>query len=195
MLYSEIKRWLYRGQRPNGIARMLNGAWAVVASSGIASHYVVTLEVTGRRSGRTASLPVVVALGRDSAIWYRCWESTSSGFRMSVPPRGERSSATAAVRRTSSKRCPPTNALRSSRRTSSAPMEPGPMCPSTKMRPWRHLNRWPRISRCSGGDQEGGVSDEAWRATAVRAPFERTCSASALSFVALMQPTRSCEVS
>lgn len=61
-MYSEIKRWLYRGQRPNGIARMLNGAWAMVASSGIASHYVVTLEVTGRKSGRTISLPVVVAL-------------------------------------------------------------------------------------------------------------------------------------
>ena len=56
------KQWLYRGQRPNWIARMLNSAWAVVASSGVASNYLVTLEVTGRKSGRTVSLPVVVAV-------------------------------------------------------------------------------------------------------------------------------------
>jgi hypothetical protein len=62
MTYGDIKRWLYRGQHPNGIARMINGAWAVIASSGVASPYVVTLEVIGRTSGRTISLPVVVAI-------------------------------------------------------------------------------------------------------------------------------------
>jgi len=41
---------------------MLNRAWAAVASSGVASNYLVTLEVTGRKSGRTVSLPVVVAV-------------------------------------------------------------------------------------------------------------------------------------
>ena len=41
---------------------MLNRAWAALASSGIASNYLVTLEVTGRKSGRTVSLPVVVAV-------------------------------------------------------------------------------------------------------------------------------------
>jgi deazaflavin-dependent oxidoreductase (nitroreductase family) len=56
------KQWLYRGQRPNWIARMLNRGWAAVASSGITSNYVVTLEVTGRKSGRPVSLPVVVAV-------------------------------------------------------------------------------------------------------------------------------------
>jgi deazaflavin-dependent oxidoreductase (nitroreductase family) len=56
------KQWLYRGQRPNWIARMLNSAWAAVASWGVASNSVVTLEVTGRKSGRTVSLPVVVAV-------------------------------------------------------------------------------------------------------------------------------------
>jgi deazaflavin-dependent oxidoreductase (nitroreductase family) len=59
---SDFTRWLYRGQRPNWIARMLNRAWAAVASSGVASNYLVTLEVTGRKSGRTVSLPVVVAV-------------------------------------------------------------------------------------------------------------------------------------
>jgi deazaflavin-dependent oxidoreductase (nitroreductase family) len=33
-----------------------------VASSGVASNYLVTLEVTGRKSGRIASLPVVIAV-------------------------------------------------------------------------------------------------------------------------------------
>ncbi len=62
MTPSDFKRWLYRGQRPNWIARIVNGAWAAVASSGVASTYLVTLEVTGRKSGRTVSLPVVVAV-------------------------------------------------------------------------------------------------------------------------------------
>lgn len=62
MTLSDVKRWLYRGQRPNWIARMLNRAWAAVASSGVTSNYVVTLEVTGRKSGRTVSFPVVVAV-------------------------------------------------------------------------------------------------------------------------------------
>lgn len=52
---------MYRGQRPNMIARIANRAWATVASSGITSSPVMTLEVTGRKSGRTVSLPVVVA--------------------------------------------------------------------------------------------------------------------------------------
>jgi hypothetical protein len=53
---------MYRGQRPNWIARILNRAWAAVGSSGVASSYLVTLEVIGRTSGRTISLPVVLAV-------------------------------------------------------------------------------------------------------------------------------------
>lgn len=62
MTGSDFRRWLYRGQRSNWIARMLNRAWAVAVSSGAASNLYVTLEVTGRKSGRTVSLPVVVAV-------------------------------------------------------------------------------------------------------------------------------------
>jgi deazaflavin-dependent oxidoreductase (nitroreductase family) len=58
----DFTRWLYHGQRPNWIARLLNRAWATVASSGVTPNYLVTLEVTGRKSGRTVSLPVVVAV-------------------------------------------------------------------------------------------------------------------------------------
>ncbi len=57
-----LRRWLYRGRRPNWIARILNRAWAAVAASGAASNYLVTLEVTGRKSGRTVSLPLVMAV-------------------------------------------------------------------------------------------------------------------------------------
>ncbi len=52
-------RWLYRGQRPNLIARILNRAGEVVASAGVTSSRMVTLEVAGRTSGRIVSLPVV----------------------------------------------------------------------------------------------------------------------------------------
>jgi deazaflavin-dependent oxidoreductase (nitroreductase family) len=62
MSLGDFKRWLYRGQRPNWIARILNRATAAVASSGVASNYLVTLEVTGRKSGRISSLPVVIAI-------------------------------------------------------------------------------------------------------------------------------------
>ena len=62
MTLSDFTRWLYRGQRPNWIARILNRATAAVASSGVASNYLVTLEVTGRKSGRTISLPMVLAV-------------------------------------------------------------------------------------------------------------------------------------
>jgi deazaflavin-dependent oxidoreductase (nitroreductase family) len=56
------KRWLYAGQHPNWIARTLNKAYAIVASSGVTSNYMVTLEVTGRKSGWAVSLPVAVAV-------------------------------------------------------------------------------------------------------------------------------------
>ena len=55
-------RWLYRGNRPNWLARAMNRASAIVGSAGITSNYMETLEVTGRKSGRTFSLPVVIAI-------------------------------------------------------------------------------------------------------------------------------------
>jgi hypothetical protein len=62
MTLSDFTRWLYRGQRPNWIARILNRATATVASLGVASNYLVTLEVIGRKSGRVSSLPLVMAI-------------------------------------------------------------------------------------------------------------------------------------
>ena len=57
-----FKRWLYRGGRPNFLARALNRGWAAVHSSGIAPNFLVTLEVAGRRSGRTISLPLAMVV-------------------------------------------------------------------------------------------------------------------------------------
>ena len=55
-------RWLYRGQRPNAVARSINRVAAAVFARGVAPDYLVTLDVTGRRSGRTISLPLVMAV-------------------------------------------------------------------------------------------------------------------------------------
>ncbi len=62
MAISDFTRWMYRGQQPNWIARILNRAWAAVASLGVAPNYLATLKVTGRKSGQIFSLPVVIAV-------------------------------------------------------------------------------------------------------------------------------------
>ncbi|QLQ40480.2 nitroreductase/quinone reductase family protein [Micromonospora robiginosa] len=54
-------RWMYRGGRPNRLARVLNGLAARQHSAGLGPRHWVTLEVRGRRSGRTVALPLVVA--------------------------------------------------------------------------------------------------------------------------------------
>ena len=52
---------MYRGQRPNWVARLQNNFWAVVHSLGVAPGVLATLEVVGRKSGRMISLPVAIA--------------------------------------------------------------------------------------------------------------------------------------
>ncbi|MFI9846657.1 nitroreductase family deazaflavin-dependent oxidoreductase [Nonomuraea sp. NPDC051941] len=52
--------WLYRGGRPNRVARAMNRAWRVLHSSGLV-RCLVTLEVAGRRTGHVISFPLVVA--------------------------------------------------------------------------------------------------------------------------------------
>ncbi len=55
-----FKRWLYKGGRPNIIARVLNRGWAIFHSLGLFPNYMVTLEVTGRRSGKLISFPLAM---------------------------------------------------------------------------------------------------------------------------------------
>lgn len=57
-----IYRWLYRGGRPNRVAMFLNACSARLHSLGVAPNYAVTLEVPGRQSGRTISLPLVMVI-------------------------------------------------------------------------------------------------------------------------------------
>ena len=60
-LYDDYLRWLYRGGHPNRLARMMNGASAIVFRLGIWPKRVAALEVRGRSTGRTISFPVVIA--------------------------------------------------------------------------------------------------------------------------------------
>ncbi|MFN8486191.1 MAG: nitroreductase/quinone reductase family protein [Caldilineaceae bacterium] len=57
-----LHRWLYRGGRPNWLAAILNRFWATVHALGVAPNYMVTLEVRGRRSGRTINLPLAMVV-------------------------------------------------------------------------------------------------------------------------------------
>ena len=56
MLY----RLLYPGRRPSPVARLVNRAWSWLASRGLTPASVVTLEVKGRRSGRSLCTVLVV---------------------------------------------------------------------------------------------------------------------------------------
>ena len=58
-----FRRWLYRGRRPNWIARLMNRVDAAVSATGIAAKFgAVTLDIVGRASGRTISLPLVMVV-------------------------------------------------------------------------------------------------------------------------------------
>ena len=80
-MWGRIKRAMYRDGRPGPLASLLNRGFAWLHGSRFSPADWVTLEVVGRRSGRTLSLPVAVAvvegerylvsmLGRDAA-WVR----------------------------------------------------------------------------------------------------------------------------
>jgi len=58
---STFYRWLYKGGRPNRLARAMNDLGAAVASLGVARNYMETLEVVGRQSGRVVSFPIVIS--------------------------------------------------------------------------------------------------------------------------------------
>jgi len=62
MFPHSLDRWLYRGGRPNALARALNRGWAWIAGLGVAPNYVVTLEVVGRKSRRPISFPLVMGV-------------------------------------------------------------------------------------------------------------------------------------
>lgn len=57
-----VKRWMYRGGRPNQLTKIINKGWAFIHSLGILPNYLVTLEVVGRQSGKTISFPLAMTV-------------------------------------------------------------------------------------------------------------------------------------
>jgi hypothetical protein len=60
-LYDDYLRRLYRGGRPNRVAKILNRASAIAFGMGMWPTRAAALEVRGRHSGRTISFPIVIA--------------------------------------------------------------------------------------------------------------------------------------
>ena len=55
-----IKRWMYRGGRPNIFAKIQNRGWEILHSLGIFPDRFVTLEVGGRKSGKIVRFPLAM---------------------------------------------------------------------------------------------------------------------------------------
>lgn len=55
-----IKRWMYRGGRPNRLTKIINAGWAFLHTLGIFPRRFVTLQVQGRKSGKTISFPLAM---------------------------------------------------------------------------------------------------------------------------------------
>lgn len=64
-MLGDLKRWMYKDNHPNALARLLNVISAKAHSAGIAPDYMVTLEVPGRKSGNIVSLPLVLVKAAD----------------------------------------------------------------------------------------------------------------------------------
>ncbi len=57
-----LHRWLYRQGRPNRLTKVINWGWAQFHSLGLFPDLMVTLEVVGRRSGKTVSFPLAMVV-------------------------------------------------------------------------------------------------------------------------------------
>ncbi len=57
-----LKRWMYRGGRPNQLTKIINKGWAILHSAGLFPNRFVTLEVVGRQSGKTISFPLAMVV-------------------------------------------------------------------------------------------------------------------------------------
>jgi hypothetical protein len=92
MVWPQVKRWLYRGNRPSAFTRLLNDGVAAMHATGLGPSSWVTLDVVGRKSGRTISFPLVMTvfagerylvsmLGNDAA-WVRNVEAAGGLARL-----------------------------------------------------------------------------------------------------------------
>jgi hypothetical protein len=89
MTLSDFTRWLYRGQRPDWMARILNRAVAAVGSSGVAPNDLVTLEVAGRaaviRSGGREEVQLHEVSADQRAPILKAYLQRAPGARPHVP--------------------------------------------------------------------------------------------------------------
>ena len=60
-----LKRWMYRGGRPNQLTKIINKGWAFIHSLGILPDELVTLEVVGRQSGKMIRFPLAMTVMND----------------------------------------------------------------------------------------------------------------------------------
>jgi hypothetical protein len=92
MVWPQLKRWLYRGGRPSALTRLVNDGVAAMHATGLGPSKWVTLDVVGRKSGRTISFPLVMTvvdgerylvsmLGNDAA-WVRNVEAAGGRARL-----------------------------------------------------------------------------------------------------------------
>lgn len=59
-LNDRVLRWMYKGGRPNAVAKAMNRFSTWTNALGLTSRWMVNLEVTGRKSGKTISQPMVM---------------------------------------------------------------------------------------------------------------------------------------
>ncbi len=57
-----IKRWMYRGGHPDRLTKIINRGWAFIHGLGLFPNYLVTLEVVGRKSGKTIRFPLAMVV-------------------------------------------------------------------------------------------------------------------------------------
>jgi hypothetical protein len=104
----ELRKWLYRGGRPNRVARLADRLTAALSARGVGPDYLVTLEVPGRTSGRTVRLAIVVAdVGGERYVVSMLGE----GVNWVRNVRAAGGDATAAERKYASRRSPRSGAL------------------------------------------------------------------------------------
>jgi len=92
MVWPQLKRWLYRGNRPSAFTRLVNDGVAAMHATGLGPSSWVTLDVVGRKSGRTISFPLVmtvvdgerylVSMLGSGAAWVRNVEAAGGRARL-----------------------------------------------------------------------------------------------------------------
>ena len=131
--YHDYLRWMYRGGRPNRLARVQNRASAIAFGAGIWPQRLGVLEVWGRSTGRVISFPVVIADHGGERYLVAMLGNTRTGCATCAPPAGGPCCATADARVSDSKTSRSNNGRRSCADTWRSRPAPVPTSLSTAM--------------------------------------------------------------